>query len=589
MNAFFYSFIALLPIATIFILLVLARRSASEAMPIAYLMTLAIALFIWRVPFLETMAASIQGLFATAEILYIVFGAVLLLKTLQVSGALTAIRQSLLGVSRDRRVQVIIIAWLFGSFIEGASGFGTPAVITVPLLVAIGFPAMAAVIAALIIQSTPSTFGAVGTPVMIGIDTGLKGVPAVQTQLTELGISQAEFLVWVGRWAGLFHGIIGTFLPLVLVAVLTVGFGDRQLSRWQRLRQGLAAWKFALFAGLALTLPYSLTALLLGPEFPTLMGGLFGLAIVVTAARRGLFLPAQSWDFPPPEQWPGAWSGRGLSPEASGSPGPETGPETGPAPSSNAEAERLKARSLSPQLAWLPYILLGLFLVLSRLTFLPFRGLLQAVTLRWTDIFGTGITASLQPLYLPPTIFVLVVALTFWLHRLPLRNLGQVLWETGPLLQQTAIALGAAVLLARVFINSGSNAAGLESMPLTLANSMTQLTGQAWPLFAPIVGTIGSFVAGSVTVSNMMFSLFQFGVALQIGVSTAMVLALQCVGASAGNIICISNIVAAEATVGLVGREGSLIRAGLVPTLYYVGFGGLLGAIALLLTESAWA
>lgn len=585
MNAFFYSFIALLPIATIFILLVLARRSASEAMPIAYLMTLAIALFIWRVPFLETLAASVQGLFATAEILYIVFGAVLLLKTLQVSGALTAIRQSLLGVSRDRRVQVIIIAWLFGSFIEGASGFGTPAVITVPLLVAIGFPAMAAVISALIIQSTPSTFGAVGTPIMIGIDTGLKGVPAVQTQLTELGISQAEFLVWIGRWAGLFHGIIGTFLPLVLVAVLTVGFGDRQLSRWQRLSQGLAAWKFALFAGLALTLPYSLTALLLGPEFPTLMGGLFGLAVVVTAARRGILLPAQPWDFPPSEQWPDAWSGRGISPESSGPEiEPAIEPEMRSARSSPTEAERLKARSLSPQLAWLPYSLLGLFLVLSRLTFLPFRGWLQAVTLRWTDIFGTGITASLQPLYLPPTIFVLVVALTFWLHRLPLRKLGQVLGQTGPLLQQTAIALGAAVLLARVFINSGSNAAGLESMPLTLANSMTQLTGQAWPLFAPIVGTIGSFVAGSVTVSNMMFSLFQFGVALQIGVSTAMVLALQCVGASAGNIVCISNIVAAEATVGLVGREGSLIKAGLVPTLYYVGFGGVLGAIALLLT-----
>lgn len=580
MSNSFYSLIALLPIATIFILLVLARRSASQAMPIAYLMTLAIALFIWRVPFLEAMAASVQGLFATAEILYIVFGAVLLLKTLQLSGALTAIRQSLLGISRDRRVQVIIIAWLFGSFIEGASGFGTPAVITVPLLVAIGFPAMAAVISALIIQSTPSTFGAVGTPVMIGIDTGLQGVPAVQTQLAELGIDQAEFLVWVGRWAGLFHGVIGTFLPLVLVGVLTVGFGDRQLSRLQRLKQGLAAWKFALFAGLALTLPYSLTALLLGPEFPTLMGGLFGLALVVTAARAGFLLPPQPWDFPPPAQWPGAWSGRVLAAE----------PSAGTIAGNDAKAEPevgmewIKPRSLSPQIAWLPYILLGLFLVLSRLTFLPFRGWLQAVTLRWSDIFGTGITASLQPLYLPPTIFVLVVALTFWLHRLPLRALGQVLRETGPLLQQTAIALGAAVLLARVFINSGSNTAGLESMPLTLANSMTQLTGQAWPLFAPIVGTIGSFVAGSVTVSNMMFSLFQFGVALQIGVSTALVLALQCVGASAGNIICISNIVAAEATVGLIGREGSLIRAGLVPTLYYVGFGGVLGAIALVLT-----
>jgi lactate permease len=148
------------------------------------------------------------------------------------------------------------------------------------------------------------------------------------------------------------------------------------------------------------------------------------------------------------------------------------------------------------------------------------------------------------------------------------------------LLQKTALALGSAVLLARVFINSGVNNAGLASMPLTLADGISALTGQTWPFFAPLVGAIGSFVAGSVTVSNLMFSLFQFGVALQIGVSTAMVLGLQCVGASAGNMICVSNIVAAEATVGLTGREGILIRKMLVPTLYYVGFAGILGILA---------
>ena len=152
-----------------------------------------------------------------------------------------------------------------------------------------------------------------------------------------------------------------------------------------------------------------------------------------------------------------------------------------------------------------------------------------------------------------------------------------------PFCKKTTLALGAAVLLARVFINSGVNTAGLDSMPLTLADGMAALAGQTWPLFAPVVDTIGSFVAGSVTVSNLMFSLFQFGVALQIGASTAMVLGLQCVGASAGNIICVSNIVAAEATVGLTGREGLLIRKVVMPTLYYMGFAGLLGILVAVL------
>jgi lactate permease len=489
------------------------------------------------------------------------FGAILLLNTLQESGAIGSIRQSLLGISRDRRVQVIIIAWLFGSFIEGASGFGTPAVIVVPLLVAIGFPAMAAVIAALIIQSTPSTFGAVGTPILIGVDSGLDGVSAVQQHLSEIGLTQAEYLAVVGRWASICHGMIGTLIPLVLVIVITINFGDRK-----SFKDGLAAWKFALLAGVAFTVPYLLTALFLGPEFPSLIGGLVGLAIMVPAARRGFMVPEQVWDFPATDRWPDFWS----------EPEHQKDQESDPAAISSP---------MSAQRAWLPYVLLGLFLMLSRLEVLPIRSWLQSVTLTWSNILGTEVSAATKPLYLPSTIFIGVVAITFFIHRMKPKSMVRAVANALPMLRKTALALGAAVLMARVFINSGVNDAGLTSMPLTLADGMAALIGQLWPLFAPIVGTIGAFVSGSVTVSNIMFSLFQFGVALQIGAPTAMILGLQCVGASAGNMICVSNIVAAEATVGLVGREGLLIRKVLVPTIYYVVFAGLLGSLTSLLLQ----
>jgi len=567
-----YSLVALIPIATVFLLLVVGRRPAGQAMPAAYLVTVAIALFVWQMPFVEIAASSVQGLVAAAEILFIVFGAILLLNTLQESGAIATIRQSLLGISRDRRVQVIIIAWLFGGFIEGASGFGTPAVITVPLMVAIGFPAMAAVISALIIQSTPSTFGAVGTPIIIGLDTGLAGVPAVEQALDEMGLTLGEYLVRVGQWAGILHGIIGAFLPLVLVMTLTAGFGqggdaghgeeESDRSSLTGIRAGLAAWKFALFGGLAFTVPYTLTAVFLGPEFPTLIGGLVGLGIVIPAARRGFLTPAQIWDFPAAAQ------------------------EQDETSSANALSEQMPEHSMSPTKAWLPYILLGFLLMLSRLEFLPLRGWLRSFILTWENIFGTEVTVTARPLYLPPTIFLIVVALTIWLHGMKPQSVKRAFSDALPLLQKTALALGAAVLLARVFINSEVNGAGLESMPLTLADGMAALVGGVWPAVAPLVGTIGSFVAGSVTVSNLMFALFQFGVAAQIGVSTALVLALQCVGASAGNIICVSNVVAAEATVGLVGREGLLIRKVLLPTLYYIIFAGVLGMLAQVLTTS---
>ncbi|GAB4239110.1 MAG: L-lactate permease [Elainellaceae cyanobacterium] len=523
-------------------------------MPFAYLVTVFIALFIWRVPFGQVAASSVQGLVVVGEILYIVFGAILLLNTLQESGAISTIRQSLLGISRDRRVQVIIIAWLFGSFIEGASGFGTPAVITVPLLVAIGFPAMAAVMAALIIQSTPSTFGAVGTPIIIGVNAGLENVAAVERQIAGLGLSYPQYLAAIGKWAGIFHGIIGTFIPLILVSIITYGFGERRSYQ-----EGVAAWKFALFGGLAFTVPYTLTAVFLGPEFPTLIGGLLGLAIVVPAARRGFLVPEHPWDFPEPDRWSESWRGDARS-------------------------------TISPQLpsmstfrAWLPYVLLGLVLMLTRLEFLPIRAWLQDWRLSWVNIFGTEVTATTQPLYLPATAFLVVVVITYFIHQMKSDAMQQAVLNAFPTLQKTVFALGSAVLMARVFINSGVNAAGLASMPLTLAEGMATLAGQTWPFFAPVAGMIGAFVAGSVTVSNMMFSLFQFGVADQIGVSTAIVLALQCVGASAGNVICVANIVAAEATAGLAGREGLLIRQLVIPVLYYLLLAGLLGIAATVL------
>ena len=167
------AFLSLLPILTVAVLLVLLRWPASRAMPVCYGLVAILALFIWQLPATKVAAASLNGLVITVSLLYIIFGAMLLLNTLRESGGLRVIRQGFTDISPDRRVQVIIIAWLFGSFIEGSAGFGAPAAVAVPLLVGLGFPAMAAVLSGMIIQSTPVSFGAVGTPIKIGIGNGL--------------------------------------------------------------------------------------------------------------------------------------------------------------------------------------------------------------------------------------------------------------------------------------------------------------------------------------------------------------------------------------------------------------------------------
>ncbi|MGB8714623.1 MAG: L-lactate permease, partial [Onishia taeanensis] len=129
--------------------------------------------------------------------------------------------------------------------------------------------------------------------------------------------------------------------------------------------------------------------------------------------------------------------------------------------------------------------------------------------------------------------------------------------------------------------NSGVNTADLVSMPVAMAQLVADSMGHVYPLFAPAVGALGAFIAGSNTVSNLMLSDFQFNVAQQLGLSTAMMVALQAVGAAAGNMIAIHNVVAASATVGLLGREGTTLRKTILPTIYYVTAAGLIGLIAL--------
>ena len=144
MNEYLLALLAFSPILVAGILVAGFRWPASRAMPLAYLTAAGLALGVWGLPGRQVAGATSKGLVITASLLYIIFGAILLLNTLRESGGLKVIRSGFTRLSPDRRVQVIVIAWLFGAFIEGSAGFGTPAAVAVPLLVGLGFPALAA-------------------------------------------------------------------------------------------------------------------------------------------------------------------------------------------------------------------------------------------------------------------------------------------------------------------------------------------------------------------------------------------------------------------------------------------------------------
>lgn len=516
---------ALTPVLAVLLLLVILRLPATRAMPLSLLATSTSALLLWQMTPVRIAAAIIEGWFVALSILWIVLGAITLLNVLRATTAIDVIRHGFIAISPDRRVQMIIIAWLFGAFLEGISGFGTPAAIAAPLLLVLGFPALAAVVMALIAGSSPVSFGAVGTPLVIGVGQGLMNpAPGVVDHIGLTAITLDLFLASV--------------LPLLLCTLLTRFFGGARC--W---RDGLAAWPFALLAGITFTVPAWLTMRFLGPEFPSIIGGFSGLIITTLFARRRWLTPRTTWLFP-----------------------------------GDSEIAHTKLNSrLSLMRAWMPYVLVALLLIVTRLDSLPVKNWLNLVVVSSGDILGTGIRSDLKPLYLPGSVFMLAALLAGWFQRGDRRELVTAWHQSVAKVVPTAIALLTAIPMVRIFLRSDINAAGLQSMPLELAMLAAESVGAHWPLAAPFIGALGSFIAGSSTFSNMMFSGFQAAVAERAGFPEVLTVALQVIGANAGNMIGVANVVAAASVVNLTGREGNIIRFTLGPMLLYCAMAGLLG------------
>ncbi|MFP3341638.1 L-lactate permease [Halomonas sp. SIMBA_159] len=552
MNETILALLAFLPLLLAGILLIGFKIPAKIAMPIVFLTAAIIGLTAWDMSFSRVAASTVQGLIQTAGLLWIIFGAILLLNTLKHSGGITAIRNGFSGISPDRRVQALIVAWLFGCFIEGASGFGTPAAVAAPLMVALGFPALAAVVVGMMIQSTPVSFGAVGTPIVVGVGSGLNRAD-ITAQLEANGSTWDVFFQQVTSSVAITHGIVGILMPLILVLVMVRFFGANR--SW---KEGLSIAPFAIFTGISFVVPYMLVGVLLGPEFPSMIGAMVGLAIVVPAARKGFLLPKDTWDFPESTSWPDEWIGNLQI---------KLDDVAGKAPMSTFKG-------------WVPYVLLALFLVASR-TIEPLKAALTSINLSWANIFGeAGVSGGVQPLYLPGGIILAVVLITYFLHKMNPRQMSAAVSESTKTIFGAGFVLIFTVPMVRILINSGVNGADLVSMPVMMAQAVANGVGGIYPFFAPAVGAMGAFIAGSNTVSNLMLAEFQFSIAETLGLSTAMMIALQAVGAAAGNMIAIHNVVAASATVGLLGREGTTIRKTILPTIYYLVFTGIIAMIA---------
>ncbi len=549
--------LAALPLIVVAVLLIGLLWPATRSMPVAWITALGVGFFVWNMPPGWLAAASVVGVMTALEILWIVFGALVLLYTLMRAGAFDRINQGFAMLSDDRRVQIVLVGFLLATFIEGAAGFGTPPAVVAPLLLGLGFPALAAVIAALIGHVIAVTYGAVGTPITVGIQDPLSDVAFAQEAIQEGGMTVQEFSVEVAAWAATYHALVGFLMPLFAVSMVVYFFGEER-----SLEPAREVVPLCLFAGIAFVIPYWISAWFISAEFPSLIGAMVGGGIVVSTLRAGYFLPEDEWDFPPREEWPDHWVGTIEPGDA------DVLADNGP------EMSLLKA--------WSPYVILVVLLIITRIIG-PIATFLQsdALTLAWSGILGTTLDGSVQWAFVPGMWLIISALIAIPVFGMNTDQVRSAWREAGERIVSPLIALVFVVAMVQVMLQSGAHPGAPQagSMIVVLAQSTADLFGVAYPFVAALIGALGAALAGSNTVSNITFGAFQFEAATQLGLPRQIIVGAQAVGGAIGNLVAIHNVVAALATVGLLGQEGRVIRLNLIPLTYYaigVGFWAML-------------
>ena len=529
--------IASIPILLVIVLMIAFNKPAKIALPIGWVVALVIALLYWRQDFTTAAAWALDGFLEAIGTFVIIFGAILIMNTLKHSGAVTAIQRVFNNVNPDRRIQAIIVGFVFGAFIEGAAGFGTPAALAAPLLISLGFPPLCAAIVALIYNSVPVCYGAVGTPTNTA-------ATIVSQAVTDLGGDAEAYKMALTKFSAISQATCALFIVFFGVFVMCRMFGKNKSGK-----EAFAVLPFALFTAIVFDVFFLIMAFFFGPEFPSLVGAILTLFVVILAARKGFLCPKEVWDFEPRENWNSDWL-------------------------SKQEVKQDVDNGMSYVLAWLPYVLIALILVATRLNWFGLKTLLTSSSFKvgishilgnekinWT--WNWGWCPGVFP-------FILICILTFFLHRMPAVKVKESISDTFKQCLGAAIALFFGVSMVYIYRNTGMSAQLTDkSMLYVMAEALARIFQSAYIIIAPIIGVLGAFMSGSNTVSNTLFAGLQFQTASIVGMSPVLIVALQNIGGAAGNMICVNNVVAACATTGTMGNEGKIIKTNALPCLIY--------------------
>ncbi len=540
-----YAIIAFIPIIVTVVLMVGFNWPAKRALPLAWALAFVIGIAVWKMSLTAAVTQTVIGFLEAFAVLVIIFGAILIMNTLSASGAMAAINRMFTGISPDARIQAVIIGFIFGAFIEGAAGFGTPAALAAPLLISVGFPPLAAAVVALIYNSVPVCYGAVGTPTN-------SAYAVVSESVKNLGHSPEEFLSDLTFFSAL-NMAVGAFVIITIgVIVLVTMFGKD--AEHKKVSKAFEIFPFIVFVAVVFDVVYLCIARFIGPELVSLVAAVVTLFVVLATSKSGFLMPKNIWTFDEKENWDKSWQAVTEVPEP-------------------------KQSDMSLIKAWLPYFLIGGALVITRVwsTLQPDS---WAGAMKSFKITLPIINWSWAILWCPGIIFIIVAIITIGLHKMSGDAVKSAWMDSLNQVKGAAIALLFGVAMVYIFRNSANDGVtvtylmdgaekGLGSMLTMMADGLGSIFRGAYIIIAPLIGVLGSFMSGSNTVSNTLFSGLQFETATMVALPQVIIVALQNNGGAIGNMVCVNNVVSACATTGTIGNEGKIIRTNFIPCIAY--------------------
>lgn len=488
------AFWSVFPFLIFIAILLWGKISLLKASGIALAIFAVLAIFYWGIYPVLLLVSLGKGFFIALDIFIIILGAIFFLNLLEELGVIENISYYLEHFSGDYRLQIILLAWLFEAFIEGTAGFGTPVAIVAPLLVGLGLSPIRALVVALMGNSAAVVFGAAGTPIRVGFaGLNIAGVPLISALINCSGFIIPVFMLWV----------------------ITAGRAERK-------KEFLDGLPFAIWAGIAFVLP-SVLIVFLGQEFPSIIGSLIGLVLVLITTKLGFFVPKDRLSL----------KGR----------------------------EKL-VRSMSATRAFLPYGLLVILLILGKI----FLGNLSVnISLGFSHLFN---------LFNPGFAFILAGLLVALIWRSKKKTIVSLSAKAFMGALSPFLVIASMSVLVQLMINSGQNSSGLPAA-ITLVAKVFETS--FLPFFAPFIGAFGSFITGSATISNIMFGNFFNTAAIFLGIKVPVILSLAVVGAAAGNMIALSDMLAGQAVLGLKNQERQILKKVFVPCFLFLLIVGVIG------------